>query len=358
MQRDIEADMKCKLAVFLVLPAFVSGCAGRRNVPTITSPAQQKASAEKPGEEVRVGEKVPIMDGVFDERSLELICPSVAWWIQFSPDSKRLISGGWITNAPPEAMKTKDVAVRSRYIDQQASKPIGSIEKRLRVWDVASGRRIWVLPMKSTRHASLLLPDFKRMLVAWSGYVVDIYDIHSATRKNKGAYVSCGSLGNWALSPDRKTIALNTYCGIIIYGKNGRPSKKRVPGYGYDVYFGPDGKTLACFYSRSMKPQTFDIATGKQIKHPFWFYRVRGSRTFCFRPDGKILAKVRGQKIEIWTTANENGIDRRLARMTTKLLCVNTMQFSPNGKTLAVAGLSRTKTPAEFFQVPNYAGEE
>ena len=261
--------------------------------------------------------------------------------LRFSRDGRRLISAGAIINKKGEP-----------------------VDKRLRVWDVRSGREIHRLPAQPILAWSavtwepkvgrtLLLPDFKTMLTTWGAWEVKPVAIHSF-HFHPYIDVSNGLITSLALSPDEKILAIGVTRAVEF--RDARTYRLlhtyQHGGQGTMVQFGPDSRTLACswVYSGS-KPQTLDVATARQIPHPYWFYRVRDADAFAFSHDGRHLAKAKGQIIEIWGTPTPKGIDRKLGTLSTSLLSVNTLQFSPDGSTLAVGGISRAMRPVEFFRL-------
>ena len=121
-------------------------------------------------------------------------------------------------------------------------------------------------------------------------------------------------------------------------------------GQGTEVHFGPDSSTVMCKWGGGMKAQAVDVATGKQIHYPRWFYRVEKSDAYAFSPDGNTLALARGKVVEIWTTPREDA-GKKLQTFVTRLNRVRVLQFAPDGKTLAVGGESSTTTPLQFFKL-------
>jgi WD40 repeat protein len=252
--------------------------------------------------------------------------------MSFSEDGKRAITYGAATiDGEPVG--------NSRQYDERLW------NKQLQVWNVATGKEVWhhsALPYST--YSVFVKPDFKTMYVSYGGF--DVRDIHSL-RVIKHLNISHSSI---RLSPDKKLFAVGGSNNVQFMDAKSQTIIRTYwnAGYATQVFWGPDSKTLLV-KAWGSKPQAIDVATAKQIRYPRWFYRVRGSDAFAFSASGDFLAKAKGQRIEIWTTPTESDAGRMLNAFATTVDRVNIMQFSPDGKTLAVGGSSKTEVPVQFL---------
>jgi len=251
--------------------------------------------------------------------------------MSISPDSKRMITYGAIT---------------------RDGEPVGNRRwngwnKRLQVWDVKTGKEIWhqsALPFSAWR--VFVKPDFKTMYVSNGGF--DVIDIHSL-RVIKHLNIPNSSI---RLSPDKKIFAVGGANNVQFMDAKLQEIIRTYwhAGYGTRVFWGPDSKTILMRAGWG-KPQAVDVATAKQIHYPRWFYRVRDSDAFAFSSGGNYLAKADGQRIEIWETPTEKDAGKMLNAFVTSIDIVRVLQFSPDGKTLAVGGSSKSEVPVQFIKL-------
>jgi|GEM_PF-4443628 len=263
--------------------------------------------------------------------------------MRFSPDGKKLITVGPITKGDDELFPT-------------------ITDKRLRVWDVASGKEIWRLPAQPyspttmenfwARNKDIVMPDFKTMYTSqWNKYGFTNIDIHSF-RRGKKFEVDTHAISHITLSPNGEFLAVGTTGVVHIVDAKTLQTLRSYGhgGQGAEVFWGPHAKTLIMEASGG-RPQAIDVATAKQIHYPRWFYRVRGSDAFAFSSDGNYLAKANGHTVEIWETPTATSAGAKLNTFTTKIDLVRVLQFSPDGKTLAVGGSSKTEVPVQFIKL-------
>lgn len=271
--------------------------------------------------------------------------------MRFSSDNKKLITTGIIT-------KTE----KSGYPNQ----PLVSVtdDKRLRVWNVATGKEFGRLPTKpkieyypspwdwwSLKYAvgtTLIMPDFKTMYTPGDGGY-NIFDIHSF--RIVGSLRAEHNRSSIQLSPNGKLLAVGATRNAYIFDVKTHKMLHDFgnEGQGTKVFWGPHSKTLLCSWGGWYGPQAFDLETNKQIHYPRWVYRVWGSDAFAFSPDGNFLAKAKDHTVEIWETPTATSAGKKLNTFTTKIDLVRVMQFSPDGKTLAVGGSSKTEVPVQFL---------
>jgi len=245
--------------------------------------------------------------------------------MRFSSDSKKMITAGAITR-------------EGRGID-----------KKLRVWDVREARDIWRLPTApAVPEYTEIMPDFKTIFT-WGNDGYNQIDIHSFHFGDK-IEVRNGNKTYIGLSPNEKLFAVGATRHVYFIDAKTLKTIRVYEhgGQGTNVFWGPQSKTLV-MEAWGGKPQAIDVATAKQIHYPRWFYRVRGSDAFAFSPDGNFIAKAKDHTVEIWETPTATSAGKKLNTFTTKIDLVRVMQFSPDGKTLAVGGSSKTETPVQFI---------
>ncbi|MEO6907453.1 MAG: hypothetical protein ABI210_06145, partial [Abditibacteriaceae bacterium] len=205
---------------------------------------------------------------------------------------------------------------------------------------------LWSL--KDAVGTTLLMPDFQTMYTPGDGGYNQI-DIHSA--HIVGHLDADHNRSSIKLSPNGKLLAIGATGNAYIVDVKTHKMLQDFgnEGQGTKVFWGPHSKTLLCSWGGWYGPQAFDLATGKQIHYPRWVYRVWGSDAFVFSLTGNYLATATGHTVEIWETPTETSAGKKLNTFTTSIDIVSVLQFSPDGKTLAVGGSSKTKVPVQFF---------
>jgi len=246
---------------------------------------------------------------------------SYAIGLQFSPNSKHLL-----------------VAMSYNSISKAS-------DTHLRLWDTVRNREIMPLAADGA-YFQLFLPNFKTFIVHWLGGHLKLVDIHKR-HLDKMLDVGNGGTGTMTISPDKKILVIGKGCEVQIRDARtlGLLRVYHHAAYWTRVRFGDNSRVLRCQWDTS-KDQYIDVQTAKRVAAP------RSSRAFevTFSLNKRYFAQVE-QKNSVGLWKRSGGKSIKLHNWRTKFVSIQTMQFSPNNKILAVAGASSTITPVQFFKV-------
>ncbi len=163
----------------------------------------------------------------------------------------------------------------------------GSGDKTARLWDLADGKQLAVIPEHS-----------------------------------------CGEYA-LSFSPDGKTLALLCQ-DRTVHLRDARSGESRVrlrgpDGVGDNILFSPDGRRLVSWDRWNGKVQLWDPATGEVVAS------FSGQRCVVFAPDGRTLAMASDRTVKLWDPIT--GQERMTLRG--HLGGIECLVFSPDSKTLA-----------------------
>lgn len=261
--------------------------------------------------------------------------------IRFSPDSKYLLVAGSVGKGS-----------LGRYQNGEYLFSFKNYDKRLRLFDVSKGQEIERLKAEPifggwNGNHMFLMPDFQTMVTA--GHFTEIKTVDIRKRRPDKVIAVEGALTSVDVSPDSKTLALGTMSGVQFHNAKTFGLLKYYKHYGgnfgAEIRFSRNSRTVRSKWKRSKNPHYIDAKTGKRIPTP------RSTREFevTFSPDGKYFADMTKGNIKIWQHDAKGSF--KIGAVKSTLVSVNTVQFSPDGKTLAIAGESSTENPVRFYKM-------
>jgi WD40 repeat protein len=244
--------------------------------------------------------------------------------IAFTPDGKRLISGGryfqhWDIAGGRELRRSPRLDEVRAVSFGPGGKTVATADGRtVRLWDAATGREIRQFHgHQATVYAMAIAPDGKT-IVAVDGYTV--------TTQPSGEFVVSegGTLIVWDLNSGQE---VRRVAGLVESRKApGAPREDWDPS----VAFSPDGKTLVAGDEGGAR--IWDMATGREVR------RTRGGRgsvrSISFTQDGQILAGVDDRGVAVWDVAT--GRERTIAPHREG----SVVTFGPVGHTVATGDIN------------------
>jgi WD40 repeat protein len=258
----------------------------------------------------------------------------------------------------------------------------GSDDATIKLWDVASGRKLRTLSRQSAAVNSIAFwPNGKMLAAGGDDKMIRIWNVASGQLLRTMVATSIGPVSSIAISPDGNTLASASSqeekvgdALVELWDVNtGRALAKYtcVRSYGLRVAFSPNGKTLAVGNvttlfrddgTRDRDPlfahtmglfgvKLWDLSSKRVIRTldgptvPFKGFKASSFtiNTIAFSPDGRLLAAGAGEtltvgRVVLWRVADGSEV----VTLKTNATDVNALAFSGDGKLLATANDNNT----------------
>lgn len=269
--------------------------------------------------------------------------------IRFSPDSKFLLVAGSVGKGS-----------LGRYQNGEYLLDYKNKDTRLRLFNVAKQNEIERLkaqPLFGGWYGDhmLITPDFRKLITTSHHENLKIIDVRKKlpdrsmeVQHHDSPYRE--TITSMEISPNGKVLALGTVSGAIFYDLRTFHKLKSYDHYGgnfgADVFFGRGSDVVMLMYRRSKRPHFVSVKTGKRILTPSSTREFRATNS----PDGEYFAEVKDRnQLEIWQRSE--GKSKKVKTWVCGLVEIQTIQFSSDGKMLAVGGSSSTDNPVRFYKL-------
>lgn len=281
------------------------------------------------------------------------------------PEGRKRHAGSPVRSAPPSAppsptstpTRTAHAVFKAheQFVDSVAFSPdgqtlAGGVEvgvdghpnTMIQLWKVPSGHSTAGFKV-STRNVPLVAfrPDGKGLLGADEDGAVRLWDL--ASRKSRVAVPKSHKRpGGTAMSPDGLTVARSEGEKVLLWDVASGRLVRTFTGHTYPVRgvaFSRDGRALAgCSPSDTIR--IWDVATGHTVRTiPSPAYAPQ-SNLLAFSPDGRILAAVTEDNVQLWDVAGSRLTKSLEHRIDGRVDEPYSLAFSPDGKTLATGNTS------------------
>jgi RNA polymerase sigma factor (sigma-70 family) len=283
------------------------------------------------------------------------------WSLCYSPDGKRLATGGeghkvrvWDTATGKElhALDGKEFVRAVAFVPGKGDGLLasGSYDKVVRLWDVGTGKQVAALAQPEKVHALAASPDGRLLAVAADHQIV-LWDV-PGRKKLRAWPAHAGGARSLAFLPDGK--------GLLSGGEAAQapfmlgPARKP-DDYGLALWDVPAGRLRKKFAEHNGEAQVLGLTSdgrrwasiglgkgGRALR--VWGADLRPLRTIslrdvperldfaAFSPDGKVLAASGSRAIHLWDA--DSG--KRLPSLRDKGDCLPlALAFSPDARSLA-----------------------
>lgn len=225
----------------------------------------------------------------------------------------------------------------------------GSLDKTVRVWDVATGKAIFTFSKFDEKIDTVAFSPTE-VALAWGarGQIVRLRSAPLDRNLASSHSARMGRVADWlapspqvncvAFSPNAKKLAFGGDASLVtlanVYGKK-TTSIELADRQVFSLAFSPDGKRLAVGGYEGIHLLGLDPISSPGVVHK----RTEPIFGIAFGPDGKEFATAgRDKTVRLWDSSAARKIST-LAGHTSDVFCV---AFSPDGRTLASGSADRT----------------